>query len=59
MKSVKLKKANNAFAPLFENLVNYEECKTKITLSYSLPAFENLVNYEECKTLAHLYTDRV
>ena len=34
----------------FENLVNYEECKT-CTVDKALSIeFENLVNYEECKT---------
>ena len=34
----------------FENLVNYEECKTNIPENCFEDGFENLVNYEECKT---------
>ncbi len=35
----------------FENLVNYEECKTMSHDFRKHKMFENLVNYEECKTI--------
>ena len=35
---------------VFENLVNYDKCKTKKQMQENLPLFENLVNYDKCKT---------
>ena len=35
---------------MFENLVNYDKCKTKILTLNKMALFENLVNYDKCKT---------
>ena len=34
----------------FENLVNYDKCKTMKAMILLLLLFENLVNYDKCKT---------
>ena len=34
----------------FENLVNYDKCKTEVATEKITVVFENLVNYDKCKT---------
>ena len=41
-------------SPLFESLVSFEGCKTKLRLFQSKTEFESLVSFEGCKTVSLL-----